>query len=264
MKPLLALLIVLALAACQSAPAPAPTPETPTVAAAASVAPAASTTPSAAPSAAPADAAAPQPASDAAADAPAGGNAHVRVVNDTKEAAAVFATFGSDSVVRPAAWSGFCTRTTPGNCEFPLAAHASQELPTGGQYLNATLTFNHTATCGATKAEVNVNNPKWYDIADVSLVDGYSDEIKIAAVEPGAEAGSTVLGPPVGRDGNERVFGVFPLGCDICVARQNPPCGMKPGKSGCKTGTQYKPDVPCQYQGSVMGGGTSLTVTLVR
>jgi hypothetical protein len=198
-----------------------------------------------------------------------GGLAHLHIANDTGKSTTVFVTFGADTVVGPGNWSGFCT-PNPSGCQFSLGSHDVQAMPLGGLYLNATFTFNHTATCGATKAEVNINNPKWYDIADVSLVDGYSDKIQITALEPAADAGadggptSTVLGPPVGREGNERVFGVFPLGCDICVARQSPPCGMKPGKTGCKTGSQYNPDVPCQYQGSVMGGGSYLTVTLVH
>jgi hypothetical protein len=37
----------------------------------------------------------------------------------------------------------------------------------------------------------------------------------------------------------------------------------KYAKDGCKAGTQYKPDVPCQYQGTVKGGGGAVTVTLL-
>jgi hypothetical protein len=258
---LIAVLATLTFAVCACTPTPAPPVATPAVAS--SVTPAPSAAAAAASPSTTVDVVTVQLV-DAGSDAAAGGSAHVRVVNDTGNAVAVFATFGADSVVRSAAWSSFCTPQPSGGCQFPLSGHATQDLPLGGQYLNATFTFNHAATCGSTKAEVNINNPKWYDIADVSLVDGYSDKIKITAVEPGADAGANVLGPPVGREGNERVFGVFPLGCDVCVARQSPPCGMKPGKSGCKMGTQYKPDVPCQYQGSVMGGGTSFTIALVH
>jgi hypothetical protein len=52
------------------------------------------------------------------------------------------------------------------------------------------------------------------------------------------------------------------LGCDICTARDNPPCGIAKGKEGCKAGTQYKPDVPCQNQGKKMGGGSVVVVAL--
>ena len=200
---------------------------------------------------------------DAAAGRLGAGAARLRTTNATSDNVAVVVAFGSGSVVGPSTWS-FCTKLTPETCDFPLAANSTQDMPLGGRYLNATLSFDRTATCGATKAEVNVNNPSWYDIADVSLVDGYSNKIEITAIEPGADAGSVQLGPPVGRSGNERVFGVFPLGCDICVERQHPPCGMTPGKSGCKSGSQYKPDVPCQYQGSVLGGGTTFTISLVK
>jgi hypothetical protein len=58
-----------------------------------------------------------------------------------------------------------------------------------------------------------------------------------------------LLGPPKGKDGNEKVLGLFPYGCDVCVARVSPPCGIPKGRIGCKHGTQYKPDVVCQYQG---------------
>jgi hypothetical protein len=105
---------------------------------------------------------------------------------------------------------------------------------------------------------LNVNNPKWYDTLDVSLVDGYSNQIEIDAA---TSKGTVKLGPPKGATGNEKVLGVFPNGCDICVARQNPPCGMKPGKDGCKKGPdQYHPDVLCQWQGLKMGGGETIQV----
>jgi hypothetical protein len=39
---------------------------------------------------------------------------------------------------------------------------------------------------------------------------------------------------------------------------------MTPGTDGCKSGTQYKPDVPCQHQGATMGGGAFVSVALVK
>ena len=98
------------------------------------------------------------------------------------------------------------------------------------------------------------------DVADVSLVDGYSNDVQI-------EVGGTILGPPATEALNEKVFGLYPLGCDICVARQNPPCGTgAPGSvAGCKRGPDpYHPDVPCQWQGGVMGGGSRVEVVLWR
>jgi hypothetical protein len=179
------------------------------------------------------------------------------VYNDTAENVTAYLSFGSDSVVLPTgtAWA-FCTNTSNLNCSFPLAPHASQELPLAGKYLNVTISFGGQG-CGATKAELNVNNPKWYDITDVSLVDGYSNKI---AIDIEDATGRKELGPPKGPSDNEKVYGLFPLGCDICVARQSPPCGMKPGTDGCKTGGQYDPSVPCQYRGPTKSGGSRIRV----
>jgi hypothetical protein len=209
------------------------------------------TPPSPLPDASSPDAASPD-ASDAS-DTDAAPGSTVAVVNTTVDPVVVYFAFGADSVVLPAAWP-FCTSSARLTCQFTLPGHGTQPLPLGGKYLNTTFAFDARVSCGSTKAELNINNPKWYDIADVSLVDGYSNKISITV-------GAATLGPPVGAAGNEKVLGVFPLGCDICTARQNPPCGMKPGTDGCKTGTQYKPDVPCQYQGSKMGGGSEIIVS---
>ena len=185
----------------------------------------------------------------------------IEVENRSADEVTVSVAFGSDSVVLPASWTAFC----PGsglNCQFKLKGHAMQPLPTGGSYLNATLAFSDKVGCGSTKAELNVNNPKWYDIVDISLVDGFSTPLGIEVTDPG-DGGLVhhVLGPVTSKAGNEKAFGVFPLGCDICVARQKPSCGMAPGKDGCKAGPdQYHPDVPCQYQGSTMGGGQTKIV----
>jgi hypothetical protein len=161
-------------------------------------------------------------------------------VNETGAATTVYVAFGANSVVLPANWSSFCSGGGL-NCTFPIAANSSQVAPLGGKYLNATIAFGTPVGCGATKAEMNINTANDTDNYDVSLVDGYTNNIKMAV-------GSTILGPLLGKEGNQNVFGVFPYGCDICVARQQPPCGIPPGGSGCKGGTQYKPNVLCQYQ----------------
>jgi len=183
------------------------------------------------------------------------GSSTVTIANGTGYATTVYVAFGADSVVLPPAWS-FCTAQGKLNCSFLLAPRGTQALPLARQYLNATFSFDAPVACGITKAEVNVNNPSWYDILDVSLVDGFSNLITI-------EAGDATLGPPNGPKGNEQVFGLFPLGCDVCVARQSPPCGIPKGTDGCKAGTQYDPKPPCQWQGTVMGGGTAVVVKLV-
>ena len=179
-------------------------------------------------------------------------------------ATTVFVAFGSDSAVQAPTWASFCQVGGSNlECSFSLAKGVTQDLPLGGQYLNATISFGAPVTCGQTKAEVNVNNPRWFDILDVSLVDGYSNEIAIDARDLVGDAGSVVLGPPNGPTGNERAYGVFPLGCDICTGRQHPPCGFDSGGPGCKSGTQYNPDVICQWQGSTKGGGTAVVVRLL-
>jgi len=180
----------------------------------------------------------------------------VVIANDTGADAVVYFSFGADSVVLPSDWT-FCKATGNLNCSFAIHAHSEQVLPLKG-YLNATLAFNSQVGCNSTKAELNINNPKWYDVMDISLVDGYSNKIQISD-------GTKTIGPPNGKDGNEKVFGLYPYGCDICTGRQNPPCGIPAGGTGCKAGTQYKPDVPCQYQGDTMGGGKSaIRVSLVQ
>jgi hypothetical protein len=206
-----------------------------------------------------------RPTSDAQSDSPDAApdeKTTVRVSNTRATSTVVYVSFGADSVVRASDWSSFCAGGG-GSCSFTLAGHAKQPLPTGGRYLNATISFDGSG-CGATKGEVNVNNPSWYDILDVSLVDGYSNDVKIVATPSGADASAIALGPPVGQTGNEKVFGLYPYGCDVCVERQNPPCGIARGKDGCKKGTQYAPDVPCQWQGTIKGGGgLSVSVELL-
>ena len=82
-------------------------------------------------------------------------------------------------------------------------------------------------------------------------------DIEVKEGLPGSEV-THVLGPVRGPSGNEKNFGVYPLGCDICVRRDKPACGFVPGKAGCKSGPDpYHPDVPCQYQGVTMGGGST-------
>lgn len=188
----------------------------------------------------------------------AAGSSTLSVYNGSESSVTVYVAFGSDSVVLPASWS-FCTGSGL-NCQFSMAERSTQVLPLSGNYLNATMAFGSPVGCGATKAELNVNNPNWYDTLDVSLVDGYSNNILIEVDDQGRRL---VLGPPRGKTGNEKVFGVFPYGCDCCTKRLAPPCGIPPGGPGCKGGSQYNPDVPCQWQGSVMGGGSRVKVSLV-
>jgi len=179
----------------------------------------------------------------------------VVVSNETSNDATVYVSFGSASVVLPKHWA-FCKPTSELTCEFPLKANGSRSMPLSGHFLNATIAFNAPVGCGSTKAELSLNDPAWYDTADISLVDGWNADL-------GISADGTKLGPTKGNTGNELVLGVFPLGCDICVARQLPPCGIPTGTDGCKKGTQYNPEVPCQWQGTKMGGGSTIRISLV-
>lgn len=186
------------------------------------------------------------------------------VANRTRAATVVKVSFGAASKVSTAQWAAFCKETSKLNCQFEVPAMGNLDLPLANRHLNATLSFDGSG-CGATKAELDMNNPAWFDTYDVSLVDGYSNNIAIeVAPTNGVDGGVVTLGPPLGKDGNANVFGLFPYGCDICVARQQPPCGIPSGGSGCKAGTQYAPAVPCQYQGPQKGGGgVTVVVALV-
>ncbi len=209
-----------------------------------------------APDAGPSDAAPP--------DAPtAGFDTKVVVSNMTDAGAVVNISIGADSKVMPAAWS-FCGVDAGLTCSFPLPASGSQALPTGGQYLNASVAFNGPVGCGSTIAEVTANTGNGYGTADVSLVNGWNADVQITV-------NGQTLGPATKGD-MSKVSGVFPNGCDVCVARQKPPCGIKPcGSSpndggqacGCKTGSQYNPTVPCQITYQKADAGSLVNIALV-
>jgi len=182
-----------------------------------------------------------------------------RVFNKTATSTTVYAQFGADSEVGPADWP-FCGDASP--CSFPLAADAGQSLPTLGKHLNVTLSFDQSPQCTTTLGELDIGNPQWTeDTANISLVNGWSNDIEIDV------SGSQTLGPTKGPNGNASIYGVYPNGCDICVARQSPPCGISPcggpdgspASCGCKAGTQYNPTVPCQAS---FARGSNVTVAL--
>lgn len=190
----------------------------------------------------------PPGAADASVDASSGSIASV--ANLTATPTTVYVSFGANSKIGPADWP-FCGDA--GGCSFPLAVGGAQPLPSFGRALNVTLSFDQAPGCGVTLAELNLNIPGWsQDTANISLVNGQSNDVQIFVSGPSGDAS---LGPTV--DGsNAGIFGVYPAGCDICVARQSPPCGIGPcGSSpndggqgcGCQAGSQYDPAVPCQY-----------------
>jgi hypothetical protein len=198
---------------------------------------------------------------DAASDASdAGSGTTLEIENKTDAGVLVYVAFGSRSIISPQApgWE-FCTQyqTYAMVCDFQLGGTKTRDLPLAGMYFNATISFGGPVACGTTKAEFDLNSETWYDTMDLSLVDGFNAGLGALVREPGIalDAGPVMLGPVLKERGNERAFGVYPLACDICVARQGPPCGYKPGPSPeCKKGKQSDPDVPCQYQGTAMHG----------
>ena len=172
-------------------------------------------------------------------------NKTVRITNRQGTQAQVYINFAPDSVLKPADVPLFKV-TGPLNCEFTLAANSSLDIPNPqAKYLNMALAFNAQVACGSTKAEVLVNNPNWFDILDVSVVDGFNEKIQINLTPTGGS--TTQLGPPVGKLGNQKVLGVFPYGCTICAGIKNAPCGDA-GGGECKSGSESKPDVLCQHQ----------------
>lgn len=194
----------------------------------------------------------------------------VTITNQTDADTTVYIAFGADSAVTQADWAGFCAGSGR-SCQFALAAKAIRKLPNPtGRHLDMTITFGAPAGCGVTKAALTVNDPSSVDVYYVSLVDGFSNRIAIVVTSGGHLP--IQLGPPRGDAGDEFNFGVYPLGCDACVARCNPPCGISPsdplvgcdedcsgcgsnGTDGCKGTSQGSPTVPCDYQGSQIGGG---------
>jgi hypothetical protein len=174
---------------------------------------------------------------------------HVVLVNNQSTAAEVFITFDSSSVINVSNVGAFCDSQSvaPAHCHLTLAPNKSVELPNPDfKYVQMALSFNHDVTCGATKAEVAANNPNWYDVEDVSVVDGYNNNIELDATDKGTIT-PVKLGPPKGKTGNQKIFGVFPFACTQCAAILRPPCGSN-GPSECHAGLESAPIPPCQYQ----------------
>lgn len=173
-------------------------------------------------------------------------NKTVSISNRQDEPATVYINFGADSALN-AENLLFCEGGKARlNCQFTMDAKSSRDIPNPGKkYINMALAFNHAVACGSTKAEVIVNNPKWCDVFDVSVVDGFNEKIQINLKPPNGN--EVKLGPPVGHFGNQNVFGVFPYGCDLCAGIKGPPCGNA-GKEQCHAGTENNPQPICQYQ----------------
>lgn len=174
------------------------------------------------------------------------------IKNMQKTNAEVNINFSNISGINKNSLGGLCNkRLTPSNlnCGFDLGPGEQKELANPMfKMVSFSLAFNKPVDCGATKAELTIN-AKGDDTFDVSCVDGFNEKI-VMTFDPATGGKQVKLGPPCGLTGNERAYGVFPYGCDICAGRLTPPkaCGpYPPGKSGCKSGTENKPGVICQY-----------------
>jgi len=184
----------------------------------------------------------------------------VTIMNNQDQSAEVFISFEATSCVTSEAWSSFCTEIDSSdlNCSFTLDANSSQDLPLTDTTCNAmfTIAFNAPPSqfCDKTQVEFNIhsNGADPMDTYDISLVNGFNEPVSVI---DGTEAG-----PVDCETGNQNVSGVFPLGCDACAERLDPPCGFTPGDNReCHGGTQFDPDPPCQF---TQPSGGNFTVNL--
>jgi len=193
-----------------------------------------------------------------------------RVRNDSPTGTVVYATFGSDSAVKPGDWK-FC-EAVPSGCRFPLGPKETRDLPTGGRYLNVNLSFDEAGSCavtGTTLGEMTLNvvsDGGNFDTTDISMVNGWNADIQIEV-----SGGQPTLGPTNGLDSGVTTYGVFPNGCDLCVARHTVPCPWQTScgtgndggpPCGCHAGTQYAPTPVCQVTG--VPRGSVVTVVLLK
>jgi hypothetical protein len=184
--------------------------------------------------------------------APEAARERARVVNLSDAGTEVYVSFGAGSEVDGSTWT-FCT-PTPSGCAFPLDSDASRVLPAGSKELSVNISFDQPGGCqgsGIDLGEFTINAGA-YDTADISMVNGWNADMRIDVVD--GEHHLT-LGPTQGPDSGAGIYGIFPNGCDICVARQNPPCAWQTecgtpegggAPCGCQGGTQYNPSPVCQ------------------
>ena len=176
------------------------------------------------------------------------------VTNTTSSPVDVWVSFGANSCVKQADIPG-CKDAPYDLCTFNLTASgtdgATKVIPPKACPMNLTFRFDSIEGCGTTKAEANINYPNEDDFWNVSLVDGWNRNVKIDVIT--ADGSTKTLGPPNGKTGNENVFGVYPLNCDICVAIQKPNCPVEGTTDGCKVDVNgehidpLRPKVPCQW-----------------
>ena len=145
----------------------------------------------------------------------------VVIENKSGQTAKVYINFGGDSQITKKDMvvdgKNICTINygAEKNCAFELANNASVTVPNPKFVpLNFTVAFNAFVDCCATKSEINANK-SGNDAANVSVVDGFNEKIKLTFKVTGKQ--DIVMGPPCGWDGNTNIYGVYPYRCDECV-----------------------------------------------
>jgi len=183
---------------------------------------------------------------------PASAEKTVFIKNDTNASVKVYISFGADSQVNMKNLN-FCTffNTEPRglNCGFDLPNKQQKQISQPGKILNMTVAFNKAPGCGVTLAEINANRPgAGADATNISVVDGFNEKIVVQYDHPSNKSLSFKIGPPCGLIGNEKVLGVFPHGCSICVTRKDVrQCGpYPPVGQGCHAGTEMDSKPKCQ------------------
>jgi hypothetical protein len=199
---------------------------------------------------------------------PASAEKTVFIKNTTAAPVKVYVAFGADSQVNKNNIGFPCTffNTEPRglNCGFDLSKGEQKQISQKGKILNMTVAFNKAPGCGVTLAEVNANRSGiGADATNISVVDGFNEKIVVQYDHPNNKSLSFKIGPPCGLTDNEKVLGVFPHGCSICVSRKDVrQCGPypEPGK-GCHAGTEMEPNPKCQL--NFTNQQTDGTVTLM-
>ena len=152
---------------------------------------------------------------------PASAEKTVFIKNDTNTTAKVYISFGADSQINMKNIGFTCTffnQEPRGlNCGFDLPARQQKQISQTGKILNMTVSFNKAPGCGVTLAEINANRPgAGADATNISVVDGFNENIVVQYDNPSNKTASFKIGPPCGPTGNQKVLGVFPHGCSDC------------------------------------------------
>ena len=188
------------------------------------------------------------------------GNQTITIYNMTQNTITLYMVFqtGSGGYTLPDSFPGWTLTSNPLMITTSMAPSSPTQnpppnpiplvvnFPCTTQYMPINITADGLPQtgCSVTQFELNLcagGGPTYQDTIDISLVNGfnYPGEIKPDSGNP------IMVCCPTPNSTNP---GVFPYGCDICTAQS--PNGGSPCPTtnpDCKSGTQYNPDVPCQY-----------------